>query len=231
MVSGVTWTSLADWAARVASSPGRHRHATASAWRTTRLGRHDVWQSAASRSDFTGNEVRKRGRGCANYSARRARSHRASHDPRRTISNSLTHRALRYWSALEGAHHLPRVHLRVALRDTHQCARRASLAEGIKKCMLYQQHLTVALAHPRSSLSAAPHPRSEEAKMAELHYMEMGWSGSGWMDPLPMEPPAAPAPPPAAAPAPAAQPAARPGTPATSSAATKPTRKASRPPA
>jgi hypothetical protein len=28
---------------------------------------------------------------------------------------------------------------------------------------------------------------SEEAKMAELHYMEMGWSGSGWMDPLPME--------------------------------------------
>src|SRR3954464_4072726 len=33
----------------------------------------------------------------------------------------------------------------------------------------------------------APHTRSEEAKMAELHYMEMGWSGSGWMDPLPME--------------------------------------------
>jgi hypothetical protein len=31
--------------------------------------------------------------------------------------------------------------------------------------------------------------------MAELHYMEMGWSGSGWMDPLPMEntPPPAPA--------------------------------------
>ena len=24
--------------------------------------------------------------------------------------------------------------------------------------------------------------------MADLHYMEMGWSGSGWMDPLPVEP-------------------------------------------
>ena len=35
--------------------------------------------------------------------------------------------------------------------------------------------------------------------MAELHYMEMGWSGSGWMDPLPMDPPPAPTPTPAAA--------------------------------
>ena len=35
------------------------------------------------------------------------------------------------------------------------------------------------------------------AKMADLHYMEMGWSGSGWMDPLPTEPPPAPAPTPA----------------------------------
>jgi hypothetical protein len=33
----------------------------------------------------------------------------------------------------------------------------------------------------------APHMRLEGAKMAELHYLEMGWSGSGWMDPLPME--------------------------------------------
>ncbi len=32
------------------------------------------------------------------------------------------------------------------------------------------------------------------SKMAELHYMEMGWSGSGWMDPLPMENTPAPAP-------------------------------------
>ena len=38
--------------------------------------------------------------------------------------------------------------------------------------------------------------------MADLHYMEMGWSGSGWMDPLPTEPTPAPAPAPAA-PAPA----------------------------
>ena len=30
--------------------------------------------------------------------------------------------------------------------------------------------------------------------MAELHYMEMGWSGSGWMDPLPIEYPPVPAP-------------------------------------
>ena len=29
--------------------------------------------------------------------------------------------------------------------------------------------------------------------MADLHYMEMGWSGSGWMDPLPSEPVPAPA--------------------------------------
>ena len=38
--------------------------------------------------------------------------------------------------------------------------------------------------------------------MADLHYMEMGWSGSGWMDPLPVEPTPAPVTPmPAAAPA------------------------------
>jgi hypothetical protein len=40
---------------------------------------------------------------------------------------------------------------------------------------------------PRNRRRVAPHMRSEGAKMAELHYMEMGWSGSGWMDPLPME--------------------------------------------
>ena len=34
--------------------------------------------------------------------------------------------------------------------------------------------------------------------MADLHYMEMGWSGSGWMDPLPTEPAPSPAPSPAA---------------------------------
>jgi hypothetical protein len=39
--------------------------------------------------------------------------------------------------------------------------------------------------------------------MAELHYMEMGWSGSGWMDPLPLEPTPAPPPPPAPTPPPA----------------------------
>ena len=37
--------------------------------------------------------------------------------------------------------------------------------------------------------------------MADLHYMEMGWSGSGWMDPLSSEPPPAPAPTPASTPA------------------------------
>jgi hypothetical protein len=40
----------------------------------------------------------------------------------------------------------------------------------------------------------APHMPLEGAKMAELHYMEMGWSGSGWMDPLPSEPPPSPSP-------------------------------------
>jgi len=35
--------------------------------------------------------------------------------------------------------------------------------------------------------------------MADVHYMEMGWSGSGWMDPLPTERPPAPAPTPAPA--------------------------------
>jgi hypothetical protein len=47
---------------------------------------------------------------------------------------------------------------------------------------------------PRYRRRVAPHMRSEGAKMAELHYMEMGWSGSGWMDPLPMENTPAPAP-------------------------------------
>jgi len=46
---------------------------------------------------------------------------------------------------------------------------------------------------PRYRRRVAPHMRSEGAKMAELHYMEMGWSGSGWMDPLPMESTPAPA--------------------------------------
>ncbi len=79
-------------------------------------------------------------------------------------------------------------------------------------CTRHQDvHVISALLHPSTGARAspptvAPHPRSEEAKMAELHYMEMGWSGSGWMDPLPMETPPAPAPPPAATPAPAAQP-------------------------
>ena len=45
--------------------------------------------------------------------------------------------------------------------------------------------------------------RSEGAMMAELHYMEMGWSGSGWMDPLPIEYPPTPAPAAPAAPTPA----------------------------
>jgi hypothetical protein len=40
---------------------------------------------------------------------------------------------------------------------------------------------------PRDRRRVAPHLRWEGAKMAELHFMEMGWSGSGWMDPLPME--------------------------------------------
>jgi hypothetical protein len=40
---------------------------------------------------------------------------------------------------------------------------------------------------PRDRRRVAPHMRLEGAKMAELHYMEMGWSGSGWMDPLPSE--------------------------------------------
>ena len=47
---------------------------------------------------------------------------------------------------------------------------------------------------PRYRRRVAPHMRSEGATMAELHYMEMGWSGSGWMDPLPMENTPAPAP-------------------------------------
>jgi hypothetical protein len=52
---------------------------------------------------------------------------------------------------------------------------------------------------PRDRRRVAPHLRGEGAKMAELHYMEMGWSGSGWMDPLPME--NTPAPTPASTPA------------------------------
>src|SRR3954451_7754886 len=35
-------------------------------------------------------------------------------------------------------------------------------------------------------------PLSEGATMGDLHYMEMGWAGSGWMDPLPGGPTAAP---------------------------------------
>ena len=38
----------------------------------------------------------------------------------------------------------------------------------------------------------SPNLRSEGGTMAELHSMEMGWSGSGWMDPLPGESTAAP---------------------------------------
>ena len=77
----------------------------------------------------------------------------------------------------------------------------------------------------------APYQRSEEAKMAELHYMEMGWSGSGWMDPLPTEYPPAPTPTPPAPPAPApatARPSA-PAKPAAARPAPKPAKKAAKP--
>ena len=52
--------------------------------------------------------------------------------------------------------------------------------------------------------------------MADLHYMEMGWSGSGWMDPLPTEPTpfTPPTPAPAAAPEPAQRAASAPRKPA-----------------
>src|SRR6478736_5788077 len=92
-------------------------------------------------------------------------------------------------------------------------------------CMLYQAFIHPSTGARGSPPMIAPHLRSEEAKMAELHYMEMGWSGSGWMDPLPTDPPAPTAPP--AAPAPAARSTARAGTAAMPpAAAAKPTRKA-----
>ena len=59
--------------------------------------------------------------------------------------------------------------------------------------MLYVS-FTAGAGAPRYRRRVAPHMRSEGATMAELHYMEMGWSGSGWMDPLPMENTPAPAP-------------------------------------
>jgi hypothetical protein len=59
--------------------------------------------------------------------------------------------------------------------------------------MLYV-YFTAGAGAPRYRRRVAPHMRSEGATMAELHYMEMGWSGSGWMDPLPMENTPAPAP-------------------------------------
>src|SRR5206468_9007205 len=72
---------------------------------------------------------------------------------------------------------------------------------------------------PRNRRRVAPHLRWEGAKMADLHYMEMGWSGSGWMDPLPMERPPLPSPTPASTPA---------EEPKASVPASKPTRKAAK---
>jgi hypothetical protein len=75
-----------------------------------------------------------------------------------------------------------------------------SLFNGLQKppgCASYMQ-FTGRRSAPRDRRRVAPHMRLEGAKMAELHYMEMGWSGSGWMDPLPSERP--PSPPPASSP-------------------------------
>ena len=55
------------------------------------------------------------------------------------------------------------------------------LAQASKKCKLYLNHPCTGA---RARLTAGGLRRtsdSEEAKMAELHYMEMGWSGSGWI--------------------------------------------------
>ena len=67
------------------------------------------------------------------------------------------------------------------------------LAQALIRCKLYVLFHRKAL-RASDRRRVAPHKRSEGAKMAELHYMEMGWSGSGWMDPLPMENTPAPTP-------------------------------------
>jgi len=85
---------------------------------------------------------------------------------------------------------------RLARPHELQCvAQRSSLAQELKMCKLYP--VRTGARAPLDQRRVTPHLRSEGAKMAELHYMEMGWSGSGWMDPLPVEP--APAPPPSPA--------------------------------
>src|SRR6266550_3292647 len=114
-----------------------------------------------------------------------------------------------------------------ARRHMHSCPDCASLASvrltrrlahsepctSFEDVQVISQPCTGARA-PHDRRRVAPHLRSEEAKMAELHYMEMGWSGSGWMDPLPLEYPPAPAPAPVAPTPPASKPpAARPASP------------------
>jgi hypothetical protein len=59
-------------------------------------------------------------------------------------------------------------------------------------CKLYAVHREAPSASRPAAGGAAL--RLEGAKMAELHYLEMGWSGSGWMDPLPSERPPSPSP-------------------------------------
>src|SRR6476620_2443460 len=67
------------------------------------------------------------------------------------------------------------------------------LAEAMRMCKLYVL-FTRRRQAPLIPAAGGAAPALEGAKMAELHYMEMGWSGSGWMDPLPMDNTPAPTP-------------------------------------
>ena len=92
---------------------------------------------------------------------------------------------------------------------------RARVERGLQKhsrSATYMQHFRQARSRLVTGGGFAPHPRTEDASMAAMHSMELGWSGSGWMDPMPLAnepappPPAPPAPAPAAHPTPAARP-------------------------
>src|SRR5215213_11483126 len=64
---------------------------------------------------------------------------------------------------------------------------RVWLAQALRMCKLYVLTHPVGACAPRTGGGWRRTRVRRKAKMAELHYMEMGWSGSGWMDPLPSE--------------------------------------------
>ena len=173
MVSGVIWISETVWVWAETRGANPASAKPPSRGSSSQIGRRAGMRTRSLWADFTGKSVPGIGNG-RNYSVEIGLPHRA--EPRESIIYEAQAGGLREWAGRTS-----QSRLNLGSGPAGRC-----LAQVSTMCMLYVCCRGGAAA-PRDRRRVAPHMRSEEAKMAELHYMEMGWSGSGWMDPLPME--------------------------------------------